>query len=149
MHHDLDHIASLIAARQTENTRLMVAIAGAPASGKSTLSERLHHHLGGDEAGAVVVPMDGFHFDDAILAERDLLARKGARKPLTLAVSNAFLMPFVPIMMMFMYRCLIAIWNCRADRHAASCKIIASCLSKAIIFCWANRRGISWPVCLT
>jgi pantothenate kinase len=78
MHHDFDHIASLIAARQTEDTRLMVAIAGAPASGKSTLSERLHHHLGGDEAGVAIVPMDGFHFDDAILRARGDLARKGA-----------------------------------------------------------------------
>ncbi|MFH1806945.1 MAG: nucleoside triphosphate hydrolase [Pseudomonadota bacterium] len=56
----------------------MVAIAGAPASGKSTLSDRLHHHLGGDEAGVVVVPMDGFHLDNAILRDRDLLPRKGA-----------------------------------------------------------------------
>jgi pantothenate kinase len=75
---DLDPIASLIASRQSGHTRLMVAIAGAPASGKSTLSERLHHHLGGDEAGVAIVPMDGFHFDDTILAARNHLARKGA-----------------------------------------------------------------------
>ncbi|AUG54000.1 nucleoside triphosphate hydrolase [Thalassospira marina] len=75
---DLDQIASLIAARRSGEGRMMVAIAGAPASGKSTLSERLHHHLGGDEAGVAVVPMDGFHFDDAILRERGDLARKGA-----------------------------------------------------------------------
>ena len=75
---DLDHIASLIAARRTGESRMLVAIAGAPASGKSTLSERLHHHLGGDEAGVAIFPMDGFHFDDAILRERGNLARKGA-----------------------------------------------------------------------
>ncbi|OKH87995.1 nucleoside triphosphate hydrolase [Thalassospira sp. TSL5-1] len=75
---DLDHIASLIAARQSGTSRMLVAIAGAPASGKSTLSERLHHHLGGDEAGVAIFPMDGFHFDDAILRDRGDLARKGA-----------------------------------------------------------------------
>ncbi len=75
---DLDHIASIIAARRTGENRMLVAIAGAPASGKSTLSERLHHHLGGDEAGVAIFPMDGFHFDDAILRERGNLARKGA-----------------------------------------------------------------------
>ncbi|UKV13774.1 nucleoside/nucleotide kinase family protein [Thalassospiraceae bacterium SW-3-3] len=75
---DIDTLIALIRDKQIGDRRLLVAIAGAPASGKSTLSERLHHHLGGDEAGAVVVPMDGYHFDDAILSERGLLPRKGA-----------------------------------------------------------------------
>jgi len=75
---DIDTLTAMIRDRQIGDRRLLVAIAGAPASGKSTLSERLHHHLGGDEAGAVVVPMDGYHFDDAILSARGLLPRKGA-----------------------------------------------------------------------
>ena len=75
---DLDALAARIMATQSDDCRILVAIAGAPASGKSTLSDRLCHHLGGDEAGAAVVPMDGFHFDDAILKQRDLLNRKGA-----------------------------------------------------------------------
>lgn len=75
---DIDALASRIRARQTDDQRILVAIVGAPASGKSTLSDRLYHHLGGDKAGAAVVPMDGFHFDDGILKERDLLPRKGA-----------------------------------------------------------------------
>lgn len=75
---DIDTLTAMIRDKQIGDRRLLVAIAGAPASGKSTLSERLHHHLGGDEAGAVVVPMDGYHFDDAILSERGLLPRKGA-----------------------------------------------------------------------
>ncbi len=75
---DIDILTAMIRDRQIGDRRLLVAIAGAPASGKSTLSERLHHHLGGDEAGAVVVPMDGYHFDDAILSARGLLPRKGA-----------------------------------------------------------------------
>lgn len=75
---DIDELAAILRATQTGEKRLLVAIAGAPASGKSRLSDRLYHHLGGDKAGAAVVPMDGFHFDDALLRERALLARKGA-----------------------------------------------------------------------
>lgn len=75
---DIDDLADQIRAKQSDDRRILVAIVGAPASGKSTLSDRLYHHLGGDKAGAAVVPMDGFHFDDAILKERDLLPRKGA-----------------------------------------------------------------------
>src|SRR5665213_3821220 len=53
----------------------MIGIAGPPASGKSTLAEQLREALG---ENAVVVPMDGFHFDDAILNARGHRARKGA-----------------------------------------------------------------------
>ncbi|MBC06240.1 nucleoside triphosphate hydrolase [Thalassospira sp.] len=75
---DLDHLAEAIRARNADGGRILVAIVGAPASGKSALSDRLYHHLGGDKAGAAVVPMDGFHFDNSILEDRGLLARKGA-----------------------------------------------------------------------
>jgi pantothenate kinase len=75
---DLDALANAIRAKHADKGRILVAIVGAPASGKSTLSDRLCHHLGGDKAGAAVVPMDGFHFDNAVLEERDLLERKGA-----------------------------------------------------------------------
>jgi len=75
---DLDALADAIRAKHADKGRILVAIVGAPASGKSTLSDRLYHHLGGDKAGAAVVPMDGFHFDNGILEERGLLARKGA-----------------------------------------------------------------------
>src|SRR5665213_1350038 len=53
----------------------MIGIAGPPASGKSTLAEQLREALG---ENAVVVPMDGFHFDDAILNARGHRIRKGA-----------------------------------------------------------------------
>jgi pantothenate kinase len=75
---DLDQIAAQISARRTNDRRFIVAIAGAPASGKSTLADRLHHQMGGNEAGVAVVPMDGFHFDDAILDARGWRPRKGA-----------------------------------------------------------------------
>ncbi|SOH95147.1 fructokinase [Monaibacterium marinum] len=53
--------------------RRLIALAGAPASGKSTLADDLANALGGQ-----VVPMDGFHLDNSILSVRNLLHRKGA-----------------------------------------------------------------------
>lgn len=54
--------------------RHIVAIAGAPASGKSTLAEGLARDL----PGAAVLPMDGFHYDDAVLDGWGLRGRKGS-----------------------------------------------------------------------
>lgn len=55
--------------------RLHLAIAGPPASGKSTTAERLAQALG---PVAQVIPMDGFHLDNATLSARGRLHRKGA-----------------------------------------------------------------------
>jgi pantothenate kinase len=59
--------------------RVIVAIAGAPASGKSTLAELLVTRLNETAPGcAALLPMDGYHYDDRVLNERGLRARKGA-----------------------------------------------------------------------
>jgi pantothenate kinase len=59
--------------------RLVVAIAGAPGAGKSTLAEALCATLCGRHAGlAAVMPMDGYHLDNALLDARGLRARKGS-----------------------------------------------------------------------
>jgi len=55
-----------------------VAIAGPPASGKSTLADRVAARLTDEGHPALHVPMDGFHLDNAVLEARDLLPRKGA-----------------------------------------------------------------------
>lgn len=55
--------------------RVLLGVAGAPASGKSTLAEGLVAALGDD---AVLVPMDGFHLDDAVLRRHGSWERKGA-----------------------------------------------------------------------
>ena len=60
------------------SARFMVAIAGAPGSGKSTLAHNLCGELQQLGETAIVVPMDGFHFDDAVLNARGHRPRKGA-----------------------------------------------------------------------
>jgi pantothenate kinase len=61
--------------------RRIVAIAGPPASGKSTIASELHERLNGAFAGScALLPMDGFHYDDEVLAARGWLPRKGARR---------------------------------------------------------------------
>ncbi len=54
--------------------RFVLGIAGAPASGKSTLAQELVRAV----PGAALLPMDGFHLDDGILEVRGHRARKGA-----------------------------------------------------------------------
>lgn len=68
-------LAKLIRARAEGPGRFLVALAGPPASGKSTLAASLAEAL---SPGARVVPMDGFHYDDAVLEARGLRARKGS-----------------------------------------------------------------------
>lgn len=72
---NIEGLAKLILARADGPGRFIVALAGPPASGKSTLAEDLAARIG---PGARVVPMDGFHYDDAVLKARGLRARKGA-----------------------------------------------------------------------
>jgi pantothenate kinase len=73
---EIAHIAAAIFKRAGKAKRIVVAIAGPPGAGKSTLSAALRDLL--PEGSAEVVPMDGFHFDDIILNQRGLRARKGA-----------------------------------------------------------------------
>ena len=72
-----DALADLIRQRAGDAGpgRFIAALAGPPGGGKSTLAEVLVQMLG---TSARVVPMDGFHFDDAILTARGQRARKGA-----------------------------------------------------------------------
>ena len=59
--------------------RRVVAVAGPPGSGKSTLCADLERRLNrGRPGSAATVPMDGFHYDDAVLDGLGLRARKGA-----------------------------------------------------------------------
>ncbi|MDO1583498.1 nucleoside triphosphate hydrolase [Rhizobium oryzicola] len=65
--------------RSLGRSRILVGIAGAPGSGKSTLAEQVVDLLTKD-AGirAALFPMDGYHYDDAVLNEMGRRAFKGA-----------------------------------------------------------------------
>ncbi len=69
-------LADLIRARAARHAgRFLTALAGPPGSGKSTLASAVVAAIG---SGAKAVPMDGFHYDDAILNARGARSRKGA-----------------------------------------------------------------------
>jgi pantothenate kinase len=75
---DLPKLADKIREQAGNSTRYMVAIAGPPGSGKTTLSADLCNQLVAMGEQAIVVPMDGFHYDDIVLNARGHRARKGA-----------------------------------------------------------------------
>ncbi len=78
----VQQVNDLVQAIRRPQGRSVVAIAGPPASGKSTLAEALVetlcHQQESAVPGAAVLPMDGYHLDNSILQSRGLLARKGA-----------------------------------------------------------------------
>jgi pantothenate kinase len=66
-------------ARRAGAGRLIVALAGPPGAGKSTCAAAVAARLNAGCAGCcAVLPMDGFHYDDAVLEARGWRARKGA-----------------------------------------------------------------------
>ena len=84
----INDIANHILQNAPEGQRYLVAIAGPPASGKSTLAEQLAQYINQQQSqnSSVVVPMDGFHLDNAELDQLGLRARKGA--PETFAAAD-------------------------------------------------------------
>ncbi len=83
---DLAELVERIRRKAAGTPRTMVAIAGAPASGKSTLAAAIAESLIESGETAIAVPMDGFHFDDAVLNARGHRPRKGA--PFTFDVAG-------------------------------------------------------------
>ena len=72
-------LADELLTRAADSDRCIVALAGAPGSGKSTTCEKLQSELEKRLSHPVpIAPMDGFHLDNAVLHERGLFARKGA-----------------------------------------------------------------------
>lgn len=75
---NVEPIASEILKRAASAARFVVAIAGPPGAGKSTLSDALAETLVAGGEKAAVLPMDGFHMDNAVLEQKGLLPRKGS-----------------------------------------------------------------------
>ncbi|MBB3320294.1 MULTISPECIES: nucleoside/nucleotide kinase family protein [unclassified Rhizobium] len=74
-------IAKVAVQRLSENggRRVLIAIAGAPGSGKSTLAEKVVHDLKTEYAvRPALFPMDGYHYDDAVLEQMGRRPYKGA-----------------------------------------------------------------------
>ncbi len=80
--HDVDLVCDLFKNAMKQDVRIIVGIAGPPASGKSTLAESVVRELNKGCSTmwptAVLLPMDGYHLDNRLLESRGLLLRKGA-----------------------------------------------------------------------
>jgi pantothenate kinase len=78
---NIQAVVKLVKERRVRGRRTVIAVAGPPASGKTTLAEAVVQSLnrmGPDGGQASVLPMDGYHLDNEDLRQRGLLARKGA-----------------------------------------------------------------------
>lgn len=73
-----EELVKHIHAAPRSGRRRVIALAGGPASGKSTLAEKLVDQLNKEGCATQVVPMDGYHLHNQILIDRGLLNRKGA-----------------------------------------------------------------------
>lgn len=71
----LEALAARAAGLAARSTRAVLGVVGSPGAGKSTLAEALVERLG---HRAALVPMDGFHLDDAVLEALGRRGRKGA-----------------------------------------------------------------------
>ena len=75
---DYDRLRQLILDRG-QSKRSLTALAGPPAAGKSHIANALCRDLNKySPDSAVVLPMDGYHLDDALLEKRGIRDRKGA-----------------------------------------------------------------------
>ncbi len=86
-----EDLASRVETLGADGRRRLIAIAGPPASGKSTLSEALVSRLTAHGHDAALIAMDGFHLDNRLLKPRGLLPRKGAPETFDFAGFDATL----------------------------------------------------------
>ncbi|HEY5223392.1 MAG TPA: nucleoside/nucleotide kinase family protein [Microbacteriaceae bacterium] len=72
----IDALVAGLRERLATTPRLLLGIVGAPGSGKSTFAAQLLAHF--DPGEAVIVPMDGFHLAQSVIAGTPLAERRGA-----------------------------------------------------------------------
>ena len=77
--------------QNTTKKRYFIALAGPPASGKSTISEKLNEDLNIKGFPSDILQMDGFHLDDAILSSQNILPRKGSPETFDVMGLKSFL----------------------------------------------------------
>ena len=73
LEHTTNRIFNAFSAHLQSDKRCLIAIAGPPAVGKSTLAECLCDKLNRAKKQAAIVPMDGFHMDNDTLIAKGLL----------------------------------------------------------------------------
>ena len=78
-------ITDALADLEPSGRRHLIAIAGPPGSGKSTIAADVVGLLERSGRAAALVTMDGFHLDNGVLVERGQLDRKGAPETFDLA----------------------------------------------------------------
>lgn len=78
MRPDIGDIVETVLKRGAGRTRFVIAVAGPPGAGKSTMADELCNAIRNAGESAEILPMDGFHMDDAVLRQKGLLATKGA-----------------------------------------------------------------------
>ena len=76
--HGITGLVTSILNAPRQGQRRVVAIVGPPGSGKSTIAKALVPLIAQAGGLAQVVPMDGFHLDNSILLERNLIDVKGS-----------------------------------------------------------------------
>lgn len=75
---DISRIVDAVLGKAAGRARFLIAIAGPPGAGKSTLADQLCEATRARGESAEVLPMDGFHMDDDVLRQKGSYARKGA-----------------------------------------------------------------------
>ncbi len=136
-------LASEIEKFAAGQARVLIAIAGAPGSGKSTFAEHLSGYLG---KKASVIPMDGFHLDNSVLEAKGLLSVKGAPRPLIVPVLPGLSLVskrgkyknFLP---------LTGRWTRSYQKADSYPKRHLSCYLKAIICYAICQAGQGWQIC--
>ena len=76
--HKAGRIVEAVLHTTQHQPRCLVAVAGPPAVGKSTIAGHMVNQLQNNGYSATIVPMDGFHYDNDLLQQRNRLPYKGA-----------------------------------------------------------------------